>query len=191
MVRSRVSLSVCFQFVLFTVFGSASDRDRGFSFFTVNWGYGLALMLGVATAGGISGAHLNPAVTTTMALLGQLSWWRMFHYILAQYLGAFFGAAFVYTLYAPKFYARMDAHVRVAKDNASFASADLPRAKVGEKAKTDFLEATAGIYATYPNKEVPVAEGFFIELALTALLLFAVLAITDSKNMKVFLCVKT
>ena len=47
----------------------------------------------------LSGGHINPAVTLTMAILGKLSWIKVPVYFLAQYLGAFLGAASVYGVY--------------------------------------------------------------------------------------------
>ena len=45
------------------------------------------------------GAHINPAVTLAMAVVGRLKWIKVPVYWLAQYLGAFFGAACVYLVY--------------------------------------------------------------------------------------------
>ncbi|EGG11914.1 uncharacterized protein MELLADRAFT_89021 [Melampsora larici-populina 98AG31] len=49
-------------------------------------------MLGVVVSGGISGGHINPAVTLTQALLRGFSWKKVPLYWLAQFTGAFFGA---------------------------------------------------------------------------------------------------
>jgi len=45
------------------------------------------------------GGHINPAVTFTMAVVGRLKWIKVPIYWLAQYLGAFIGAACIYLLY--------------------------------------------------------------------------------------------
>src|SRR5277367_149522 len=60
-------------------------------------GWGLAVTFGIYVAGTISGAHLNPAVTLAMAGTGRMPWAKVPHYIIAQFLGAFAGAALVYT----------------------------------------------------------------------------------------------
>ena len=46
-----------------------------------------------------TGGHINPAVTLALAVVGRLKWIKVPVYFLAQYLGAFFGAACVYLVY--------------------------------------------------------------------------------------------
>lgn len=56
----------------------------------LGWGMGLTAALYVC--GGVSGGHLNPAVTLGMASVGKISHSKIIHYIAGQYLGAFFGS---------------------------------------------------------------------------------------------------
>ena len=49
--------------------------------------------------GGVSGGHLNPAVTVALASVGRFPWRRVVHYLAAQYLGALVGGACVFFLY--------------------------------------------------------------------------------------------
>ncbi|WP_372461559.1 MIP/aquaporin family protein [Actinacidiphila acidipaludis] len=65
----------------------------------ISWGWGFAVAFGVYIAGGISGAHLNPAVTLAFAVRRTLSWRKVAPYWAAQLLGAFVGAALVYAAY--------------------------------------------------------------------------------------------
>jgi len=46
-----------------------------------------------------SGGHVNPAMTLAMAVAGRLQWIKVPVYWLAQYIGAFVGAACVYLVY--------------------------------------------------------------------------------------------
>lgn len=45
---------------------------------TINIGWGLALIVALYVSIGVSGGHLNPAVTFAMALRGKLSWLKVF-----------------------------------------------------------------------------------------------------------------
>ena len=45
------------------------------------------------------GGHVNPAMTLGMAAVGRVRWIKVPVYWLAQYLGAFIGAACVYLVY--------------------------------------------------------------------------------------------
>nr|WP_246852241.1 MIP family channel protein [Patulibacter sp. SYSU D01012] len=62
-------------------------------------GWGLAVMFGVYVAGGVSGAHLNPAVSILLAARRGFPWRKVPAYAAAQVAGAFVGAAVVYLNY--------------------------------------------------------------------------------------------
>ena len=34
-------------------------------------------MMGVVVSGGVSGGHLNPAITVAVASLGKIPWWKV------------------------------------------------------------------------------------------------------------------
>lgn len=74
-------------------------QDSGWIVITVGWG--LAVAMGVYAVGGVSGAHLNPAVTLGMASIGKFPWADVPMYMLAQMLGAISGAIIVYFHYLP------------------------------------------------------------------------------------------
>lgn len=62
--------------------------------------WGLAVSLAVYVSAGISGAHLNPAVSVALCLFGGFDRRKLPAYILAQLTGAFLSAALVYWLYS-------------------------------------------------------------------------------------------
>ncbi len=63
--------------------------------------HGLALFVIVCVVGAVSGAHVNPAVTLSLASIGKFSWARVPGYLVAQVLGAGLGALAVVGIYGP------------------------------------------------------------------------------------------
>lgn len=66
---------------------------------TIVIGWCFAVVIAVYVSGGVSGAHLNPAVTLGLATGRGFPWKKVIPYIIAQMLGAFLGAAAVYLIY--------------------------------------------------------------------------------------------
>src|ERR1700685_307922 len=58
------------------------------------WGLGIATA--IYLTGILSGAHLNPAVTLSMATANGFPWRRVPGYLLAQWAGAFVASAVLY-----------------------------------------------------------------------------------------------
>lgn len=100
----------------------------------ITWGWALAVALAVYVAGGISGAHLNPAVTLAVALKRDFPWRKVPHYVGAQMLGAFAGAALVYLNY----------HHAIASYEAKHG---IVRGALGGPSDST---ATFSIFATFP-----------------------------------------
>jgi glycerol uptake facilitator protein len=62
-------------------------------------GWMIAVFVGVYMTADSSGAHLNPAVTFALAAAGKFDWSMVPIYVLAQMLGAMFGAFIVWMIY--------------------------------------------------------------------------------------------
>jgi len=65
----------------------------------ITWGWALAVVFAIYVVGGVTGAHINPAITFGAAIRKQLPWNKVPGYWLAQVLGCFVGAALVYLVY--------------------------------------------------------------------------------------------
>jgi glycerol uptake facilitator protein len=78
---------------------SAGPLQSSGDWLLITWGWALAVAFAVYVTGGISGAHLNPAISLGAAIRKQLPWSRVPKYWAAQVLGAFFGAALVFLVY--------------------------------------------------------------------------------------------
>ena len=76
-----------------TFFLSAGD------WLLITWGWAMAVVFGVYVAGGVSGAHINPAVTLAFAVRRKFPWPKVLPYWASQLVGAFTGAALVYWVY--------------------------------------------------------------------------------------------
>ena len=66
---------------------------------TITIGWAFAVIIAVYVSGGVSGAHLNPAVTLGLAFKRGFPWGKVGPYIVAQFIGAFLGALGVYLIY--------------------------------------------------------------------------------------------
>jgi glycerol uptake facilitator protein len=69
----------------------------------ITFGWAMGVFVGVFVAAGVSGAHLNPAVTVALAVAGKFSWSNVPSYIIAQMLGAALGAFLVWVQYKSHF----------------------------------------------------------------------------------------
>src|SRR5947209_2978948 len=61
--------------------------------------WGVAIMAAVFIIGGVSGGHINPAVTVSLAVWGRFAWRDVAFYVAAQLAGAFAAAAVLFLLF--------------------------------------------------------------------------------------------
>ncbi|KAF9523232.1 aquaporin-like protein [Crepidotus variabilis] len=142
------------QVVLSTNTGIASSPKGEFLSQTLGWGIGLAI--GAWVSGGISGGHLNPAVTLAMATWRGFPWRRVPGYIFAQLWGGIVGAGLVYGTY----------HEAI---------------NIFEGGRGRRTSATASMFVTYALEYPSAATCFFTEFLGTAILVFTVMATTNKK----------
>ncbi|MGB9486629.1 MAG: MIP/aquaporin family protein [Terriglobia bacterium] len=72
-------------------------QNSGWMVITTGWAMGV--LVAVYAVGRISGAHLNPAITLGLAVVGKFAWSDVPRYIGAQFIGAFLGAVIVWLAY--------------------------------------------------------------------------------------------
>ncbi|XP_072346704.1 aquaporin-10-like [Scyliorhinus torazame] len=136
-----------------------TNFDQKGTFLSINFGYAAGVLFGVYASVGVSGAHLNPAVSLSLCIIGRFPWKKLPFYIIAECLGAFIAAATTFCLY-------YDAIHEFSRGNFTVRG---PR-------------GTAGIFATYPVEYLSTSNGFITEVIATAVLLICILCVLDSKN---------
>jgi MIP family channel proteins len=148
------------------VFGTASvaqfvlSGGSAGSPLAIHLSWGLGVTMGIYASAGVSGAHLNPAVTLALAALRGFPWRKVGPFVLAQLVGAFAGASVTFATY------------REAFDHFDG----------GARQVTGPL-ATAGIFATYPQPFLSAVPGGFVDQIVgTALLMLGIFAIADRRN---------
>jgi aquaporin Z len=121
----------------------------------VPFGFGLALMAGVAMFGHISGAHFNPAVTLAAWIDQRLDWMSAIGYVAAQIIGALAASLMVLLLVNKAAVAATlnQPAVASAQDPTSFAMSDI-NAFILEMILTTVLVA---VILTITNKEPQLA----------------------------------
>jgi glycerol uptake facilitator protein len=94
---------------------------------TIVLGWVIAVFIGVYATSGISGGHLNPAVTIAFAAAGKFSWSLVPAYILAQILGAMLGALMVWMMYKDQFNESKDQAAQLAVFSTGPSIRNLPQ----------------------------------------------------------------
>ena len=84
------------------------SKGQNAGWMVVATGWAMAVTVGVYAANATSGAHLNPAVTIGLAVIGKFSWALVPGYLAAQMIGAFLGATIVWLAYLPHWAATED-----------------------------------------------------------------------------------
>jgi len=127
---------------------------------SIIWGIGVSMAIYLTA--GVSGAHLNPAVSIALCIFGDFEKRKLPFYILAQVAGAFCAAALVYLLYISLFFEFEHVHHLVRGTQAS-------------------LEL-ASIFSTYPNPAISTGQAFLVEVVITAILMCVIMSLTDDNN---------
>jgi glycerol uptake facilitator protein len=136
------------------------------------WGIGIACAIHLT--GGISGAHLNPAITIAFATWTGFPWKSVPKYVGAQLAGAFAASLVLYTAYDGVLETYEATHHIVRGAPGSEATAMI----FGE-----FFPNPGGQPLTAAARSaMPVWRAIFVEALGTAILALVVLGVTDENN---------
>ena len=129
--------------------GTDAGALSGLGLLGISLAFGLAVVAMAYTIGGISGCHINPAITIAMLVAGKISISDAVGYVVAQFIGAVVGAGILYV---------------IASGNANF--------KMGEWAlgSNGWGEGYLGAYST--------TAAFITEAVLTFLFLYVIFNVT-------------
>jgi len=89
------------------------SKGYGGGWLLINFGWGLGVYAGVYVAF-VSGAHLNPAVTISQAMMGNITAGQVPVYFAGEFLGAFLGAVIAYLAFKLHFDAEEDPGAKLA-----------------------------------------------------------------------------
>ncbi|KAJ5968948.1 hypothetical protein N7501_005196 [Penicillium viridicatum] len=148
-----MTIGLCATLSNFTSSGQAGSYPAQ----SVAWGFGF--MTAIYTTGGMSGGHLNPAISISLSVFRGFPARRCVIYVAAQLLGAITAGGISYAIYH-------DAIVEVAT-----------LAKVPQNASV-----AAQALLTLPKSFVRPATAFFTEFLGSAILVGSILALGDDTN---------
>ncbi len=140
----------------------------GWNWLTICFGWCFAVVVAVYVVGGVSGGHLNPAVTFAMAVKRGFPWSKVIPFWVAQTIGAFLGAVVLFLVYRDGLVAAGFPNVWTGGPGSVFS-----QAWWGDTA----VRTAVGSYS--------ILTATIAEAAGTAVLLWGILAAFDAKNLGV------
>ncbi|WP_394243901.1 MIP/aquaporin family protein [Vibrio astriarenae] len=124
--------------------------------------WGVAFALGIYLSAGVSGAHLNPAVTIALWRFANFDKNKVLPYIAAQTAGAFAGAGLAFLIYHNLF--------------------DVYEMANGITRGSEASLGLASLFSTYPHADISIFQAAIVEFVITAILMLLIMALTDDGN---------
>jgi aquaporin Z len=137
--------------------GSAVIAGKFIGFYGIAFAFGLTVLAMVYAIGGVSGCHINPAITIAMLVAGKIRGRDAVMYIVAQCIGAIAGAGIL---------------LAIASGNPNFS---LSVTGLGQNG-----------FGTHSPVGYSLAACFVAEVVLTALFLFVIFGSTHERAPKGF-----
>jgi glycerol uptake facilitator protein len=144
--------------------------------------WGVAIMLAVYVVGGVSGSHINPAITVALAMWGRFPWRDVPAYVLGQLVGAILAAATLFGLFGG---------FLTAKEQERQVTRGGPGSEITAMCYGEYFPnpgaLTSAVYSKDEHNRLnelvsePVAFG--AEFLGTLILALVVFAITDPRNL--------
>ncbi|XP_028280819.1 aquaporin-10a isoform X2 [Parambassis ranga] len=136
-----------------------TSRETKGQYLSVNMAFSVGVMSAMYLTKGITGAHLNPAVTLSFCVLGNVSWSRLIPYCLSQVLGAYVASGLVYLVYYDAIMEFSGGVLTVYGPNE-----------------------TASIFATYPSEYLTLGRSFLDQVVGTGMLMLCILCLDEKRN---------
>jgi glycerol uptake facilitator protein len=136
------------------------------------WGLGIATAIYLTAA--LSGAHLNPAVTVSMAMWSDFPKGKVVPYIVAQMAGAFVSAAVLYFIFGD---------VLLTFEKANGIKRGTPGSEASAMVFGEYYPSPGGHRLTAEARErMTTMKAFGAEVIGTAILLLVIFCATDERN---------
>jgi aquaporin Z len=148
----KIAAEVIGTFVL-VFFGCGTAIFTGVDYVATALAFGLTVLVGAYAFGRVSGAHFNPAVSVGAALGGRMAWRQVPVYVGAQLVGAVLAGLVLFVL-------------TKGIDGYDIATDGFAQNTFGDESAIGFA----------------VWAAFLVEVVMTAIFLYVILAVTDERN---------
>ncbi len=145
--------------------------------------WGIAVMLAAYTVGGISGAHINPAMTIALAFWKRFPWGGVIPFIASQLLGAILASAVLFFIYQG---------MLVEKERVKNVRRGDPGSVITAMCYCEYFPSPGPLaagdepYSSERHQQlkswVTPSMAFVAEVVGTLILAFVVFAVTDPRN---------
>ena len=154
--------------------GKSGGNDTG------TWAWGLATMLAIYIAGGISGAHLNPAISLMLYVYRGFPMDKIPSYISAQFIGAVLATLISFGLFQPGL-------LGLLQDQENLLAQQNLQSMVTISDQNDLRRSHAitvlSNFLTFPRSPwITSGTAFLAEMTATSVLVVSVLALGDDTN---------
>jgi len=143
----------------------ARSKAQNAGWIVITTGWALAVAVAVYAIGGLTGAHLNPAVTIGLAVIAPAeanAWGNVPWYLAGEFLGAFIGAVIVWLHYLPHWQETEDPGLKLAVFSTGPAIRNTTSNLVSEIIGTFIL--VFGVLAIVSNELAPGLGALLIGL---------------------------